>query len=152
MCRKNWPDRPAGVCLPGAEKIQMSVPSAPRSRVFALGLGLLLLSSGGCISWHSKDGTRHTLILGLGLVSTRETEDAGAVALRAAALGMTVRPPQGGLILGYHRLQYTAIPPGWEGIVQVDATPGQPLTVRGIAPGVPPAPLVSPLIPPESPP
>ncbi|MBM4284750.1 MAG: hypothetical protein FJ128_05820 [Deltaproteobacteria bacterium] len=101
---------------------------------------LLILAAGaaaGCASWTAADGTRHTLVLGFGLVSTKEAPDGKATALRAQTLGLAVRP--GGLALGYQSLQQTTIAPDWQGIVQVSATPGQPLTVEGHGPPNPPA-------------
>ena len=100
----------------------------------ALLLVALITCSSGCLSWHSADGTRHTLILGIGLVSTKEAPDRSATALRAHTLGLALRPPNGGLVLGYQSLHVTAIPPEWEGVIQVNSTPGHPLTVEGHAP------------------
>ena len=110
-----------------------------RGRVF-LFLVILIICAAGCLSWHAADGTRHTLVLGVGLVSTKEAPDGSATALRAQTLGLALRPPQGGLVLGYQSLHVTSIPPEWEGIIQVDATPGQPLTVQGHAPAGEPLP------------
>lgn len=95
----------------------------------------ITMCSAGCLSWHSADGTRHTLILGIGLVSTKEAPDGSATALRANTLGLAVRPPHGGVVLGYQSLHVTSIPPEWEGLIQVNAAPGQPLIVEGHASG-----------------
>ncbi len=96
---------------------------------------LLTLAAGGsgCCSWQSADGTRHTLIVGIGLVSTKTTPDQSATALRTQTLGLAVRtgPPSGGLVLGYQNLQQTAIAPDWQGVVQVNAAPGEPLMMTG---------------------
>ena len=100
----------------------------------------LAVCCSGCLSWHAADGTRHTLVLGIGLVSTKEAPDGSATALRANTLGLALRPPHGGLVLGYQSLHVTSIPPEWEGIIQVDATPGRPLSVEGHAPAREPFP------------
>ena len=90
----------------------------------------------GCVSWTAADGTRHTLILGLGLVSTKEAPDRSATAMRCQTLGLAVRTgaPHGGLVLGYQSLHQTQISPEWQGVIEVNAAPGQPLTVEGHAP------------------
>lgn len=94
----------------------------------------LLCSS--CLSWKSADGTRHTLIVGLGLVSTKNSPDDSATAIRSHTLGMAVRTgsTNPGLALGYESLQLTEISPKWEGIVGVSAIPGQPLIVDAYKP------------------
>jgi hypothetical protein len=93
----------------------------------------------GCISWNSADGTRHTLIVGLGLVSTKTAADQSATAFRCNTLGLAIQGggAPGGLVLGYQSLQQTQIPPEWQGLVQVNSTPGQPLTVEGHGPPPP---------------
>lgn len=94
---------------------------------------VILLS--GCVSWNSADGTHHTLVLGLGLISTKTSPDQSATAIRSNTLGLAVGGggPAGGLVLGYQSLQQTSISPDWEGVVQVNAIPGQPLTLEGHA-------------------
>ena len=95
-----------------------------------------LLSLPGCVSWQSADGTHHTLVLGIGLVSTKNAPDQSAAAYRCQTLGLAVRTggPNNGLVLGYQSLQQTQFAPDWHGIVQVSATPGEPLIVEGHAP------------------
>ncbi len=107
----------------------------------ALLLITLIACCSGCLSWTAADGTRHTLILGLGLVSTKEAPDQSATAMRCQTLGLAVctGSPHGGLVLGYQSLHQTQISPEWQGVVQVSATPGQPLTVEGRAPEKVPA-------------
>ena len=87
----------------------------------------------GCVSWPSSDGTRHTLVLGLGLVSTKASPDNTATAMRCQTIGLAVQtgPPHGGLVVGYQNLQQTDIAPQWQGVIQVSDTPGQPLKVEG---------------------
>lgn len=89
----------------------------------------------GCVSWNSADGTRHTLVLGIGLISTKTAPDQSATAIRSNTLGLAVGGggPSGGLVLGYQSLQQTSISPDWQGVVQVNAAPGQPLTLEGHA-------------------
>jgi hypothetical protein len=88
------------------------------------------------LSWQSGDGTRHNLILGFGLVSTKHHPDNSANVMRAQTLGLAIRTgaPQGGLVLGYQSIQQTQIAPNWQGIMQVNATPGEPLKVEGHGP------------------
>jgi hypothetical protein len=112
----------------------------PKTRTplpLVLFISIFLLLS-GCVSWQAADGTRHTLVLGLGLVSTKSGPDQSAAAYRCQTLGIAVRTggPNSGLALGYQSLQQTQIAPDWQGIVQVSATPGQPLIVEGHAPQV----------------
>jgi hypothetical protein len=95
-----------------------------------------VLSLSGCVSWQTADGTQHTLVLGFGLISTKNGPDQSATAYRCQTLGLAVRTggPNNGLVIGSQNLQQTQIAPDWQGIVQVSATPGQPLIVEGHAP------------------
>lgn len=101
----------------------------------------LALVSSGCVSWNAADGTRHTLVLGVGLVSSKSLPDQSAAAFRCTTLGLAVQGggPPGGLVLGYQSLQQTQIAPQWQGLVKVSAAPGQPLTVEGHGPELPAA-------------
>ena len=102
-------------------------------------LWLIFLTSfallSGCISWSSADGTRHTLVLGLGLVSTKTAANQSATVIRSNTLGLAIRGggPSRGLVLGYQSLQQTSISPDWQGVAQVTSAPGQPLTLEGHA-------------------
>lgn len=89
----------------------------------------------GCVSWNSADGTRHTLVLGLGLISTKTAPDQSATVIRSNTLGLAIRGegPSRGLVLGYQSLQQTSISPDWQGVAQVNSAPGQPLTLKGHA-------------------
>jgi hypothetical protein len=107
----------------------------PTPRAAPILLALLILVVGpGCLSWTTADGTLHTVIIGIGLVSQKEAPDHAATALRCQTLGLAVRagPPSGGLVLGYQSLQQTAIAPEWQGVVRVSAGPGEPLTMTGL--------------------
>lgn len=113
-------------------------------------LTLIVLCCAGCLTWKSSDGTRHHLILGVGLVAVKESPDQTATALRANTLGLAVHPT--GVALGYQSLQVTTFAPDWQGLVNVSCTPGQPLTVQGQSPGaLLPAPSEAPLLQEETP-
>lgn len=115
----------------------MKATPGPGSMLSLLAALLLLIgATAGCASWTAADGTRHTLVIGFGLVSTKEAPDGGATAVRAQTLGLAVRPS--GLVLGYQNLQQTTISPEWQGVLQVSAAPGQPLMVEGHGPQNPP--------------
>jgi len=105
-----------------------------------LSLGTLIFP--GCISWNTADGTKHTIILGFGVVANKTTPDKAASAMRSHTLGLLWQPqgPSSRLVLGYHSLQQTSISPHWQGIVEVNASPGHPLTVEAY-PVKPPAAL-----------
>lgn len=97
----------------------------------------VVLCCSGCTAWKGRDGTRHTLIIGLGLVANKETPGASVSVLRTHTLGLAMRPGAhcGGLVLGYQNLQETAIGRDWSGVVRVGNTVGGPLTVEGLRSG-----------------
>ncbi len=120
--------------LPNRRGGRSQISKAAVLLAFCLSLSLLFFT--GCISWNTADGTRHTLILGFGLVSGKTTPDNSAAALRSHTLGLLIQgAPHGGVALGYHSLQQTSIAPGWQGVLAVSAGPGQPLTVDALPAG-----------------
>jgi hypothetical protein len=98
----------------------------------------------GCVSWQSSDGTRHTLVLGLGIVSTKASPDNTATAMRCQTIGVAVQTgqPHGGVVIGYQSLQQTDIASQWQGVIEVSSTPGQPLIVKGGNAGIQTEPAV----------
>lgn len=114
-----------------------------------LSLSSLTMLSYGCISWSAADGTQHALILGVGLVSTKHIPGHAAAAVRAHTVGLTVHTgrPLAGLALGYQSLQHTAIPSGWQGMVEVSSGLGQPLRIESCKPESVPVPLAISLTP-----
>ncbi len=100
---------------------------------------VLALCCGSCASWQSADGTRHTLILGVGLVSTKSAPGHAATAVRSHILGLTVQgSPHAGIVVGYQSLQQTVIPSEWEGVLEIETIPGYLLKVEGHTPACPP--------------
>lgn len=114
-------------------KIAGNAGTTSRSATILLTL-LILVTGPGCLSWTTADGTSHTVVIGIGLISQKESPDHAATTLRCQTLGLAVRAgsPNGGLVLGYQNLQQTAIGPEWQGVVQVTATPGEPMTITGM--------------------
>lgn len=103
-----------------------------RATVPLAGLLLVSISCTGCVSWQSREGTRHTLILGFGIVSAKSSPGHTATAVRSHTLGVSVHTgsPYTGVVVGYQSLQQTVLVPEWQGIIEVSATPGQPLRVE----------------------
>lgn len=94
-------------------------------------LAVLLALAGfdvGCASWKSDDGTQHTLVLGFGLVSTKQAPGAAATAIRSNMIGLAAGPD--GAALGYQSRQQTQIATNWSGLVEIDSKAGAPLRVE----------------------
>lgn len=117
------------------------LPGGVRVLFLLILLTSLALGSSGCISWNTADGTRHTLVLGVGLVSSKNLPDQSATAFRSTTLGLAVQTggAPAGVVLGYQSLQQTQISPEWQGLAKVSVAPGQPLTLEGHGPDLPAA-------------
>lgn len=98
----------------------MPPPSASRLIAFAA----LSLTATSC-SWVGKDGTRHTLVLGVGVISTKEITKDKATITQSSLLGLTLRasPTTTGIMLGYEHNLVTQIPRYWNGHFGLELTP-----------------------------
>ena len=92
---------------------------------------LLAFASASC-SWTGKDGTRHSLVLGIGVLSTKDRVQGDAIITRTSLCGIALQrsPAMTGLIIGYSERLLTQIPPKWEGRLNIAKSPGQPFTVQ----------------------
>jgi hypothetical protein len=77
-------------------------------------LCLIIAGGTGCCSWTDKSGTRHVLIVGVGIVSVNDSTPTAATVTRAHALGLTA--DQGGIAAGYSSSFTTAVPAGVEDV------------------------------------
>lgn len=68
----------------------------------------------GCCHWTDKSGTRHTLIIGVGVVSVNESKPEAAQVTRANALGIIA--DAGGVTVGAASHFTTAVPDGAEDV------------------------------------
>jgi hypothetical protein len=81
-------------------------------------------------SWNSADGTRHTVVVGFAIISSKTAGPNTATATRSNLVGLAVQTGlRRGLILGYQSLQETEISPNWVGVMNVASSPGKPLTL-----------------------
>jgi len=97
----------------------------PRSSVpLPIALAVLGLAATSC-SWVGKDGTRHTLVLGVGVLSTKEIAKDKATITQSSLLGFTLRasPASTGLMFGYEQTLVTQIPEYWNGHFGLELTP-----------------------------
>ena len=104
------------------------------SQISLLPILLLALSAASC-SWLGKDGTRHSLVLGIGIISTKEKMQGDAFITKTSLCGVTLQhnPAMTGLIVGYADSLLTQNPPRWEGQLSVTASHTQPLMVQSSA-------------------
>ena len=74
----------------------------------------------GC-SWRDKSGTKHTLILGIGMIST--SHQGGIAASDAKVLGLSY--DRAGLMIGVGQIHHVAIDPALavDAIIAVSSTP-----------------------------
>lgn len=93
-------------------------------------LGLVLLMVSGCVGIPGQGGTTHYLIVGVGIVSVNESEDA-ITATQTQALGISLSDRPGlKLGIGYASSTVVTVAPGAEDVrVEVSQRPGGPLVV-----------------------
>lgn len=95
-------------------------------------LSLLLFSVilSGCIAIPGKGGTKHYVIVGFGIVSVNESEEA-VTATQAHSLGISISDRPGlKLGIGYTSSTVVTVAPGAEDVrVEVSKRPGGPLIV-----------------------
>lgn len=110
--------------------INFSPPKAQRGRPGQLFLCLaLLLGLTGCCRWTDKSGTRHTLIIGVGVVSVNESKPEAAQVIRANALGITA--DAGGVTAGLSSRFTTAVPSGAEDVrIEASQKPFAPIKIE----------------------
>ena len=89
-----------------------------------IALIVLSLAATSC-SWVGRDGTRHTIVLGVGVLSTKEIVKDKATVTQSSLLGLTLRasPTSTGLLFGYEQSLVTQIPKEWNGHLSLDLTP-----------------------------
>jgi hypothetical protein len=97
-------------------------------RSILLVLFAIILS--GCICIPGKGGTRHYVIVGFGIVSVNESEDA-ITATQTQALGVSISDRPGlKLGIGYASSTVVTVAPGAEDVrVEISKRPGAPLIV-----------------------
>ena len=105
------------------------------SQVGLLPLLLLACTVASC-SWVGKDGTRHSLVLGIGILSTKEQVSGAAMVTKTSVLGLAMQanPAMRGLIVGYSESLLTQIPPRWEGHLSISKSSGKPLRIQSSFP------------------
>lgn len=101
------------------------------SQVGLLTILLLTFAVTSC-SWTGKDGTRHSLVIGIGVLSTKEEIQGAALITKTSLLGVALQgnPAMRGLIVGYSESLLAQIPPRWEGQISLASSPKNPLTVQ----------------------
>ena len=104
------------------------------SQVCLLPILLLACTAASC-SWTGKDGTRHSLVLGIGVLSTKEQVQGSAIITKTSVWGFAMQgnPAMRGMIVGYTESLVAQIPPRWQGQLGLDSSPGNPLRIRGYA-------------------
>jgi hypothetical protein len=101
------------------------------SHIHLLLLLLLSLAMTSC-TWTGKDGTHHSLVLGLGVISTKDTVKGDATMTQTSAVGLALlqSPVYTGFLLGYRSDVVTQIPPKWDGNFSLSMSPAHPLTIQ----------------------
>ncbi|MEO6742500.1 MAG: hypothetical protein ABIP20_19835 [Chthoniobacteraceae bacterium] len=104
------------------------------SQISLLPILLLAFAVASC-SWTGKDGTRHSLVIGIGVLSTKEQMQGAALITKTSLLGVALQgnPAMRGLIVGYSERLLAQIPPRWEGQLSLASSPRKPLTVQASA-------------------
>lgn len=97
-------------------------------RLISIALIPIILS--GCIAIPGKGGTKHYLIIGFGVVSVNESDDA-VMATQTQALGVSISDRPGlKLGIGYASSTVVSVAPGAKDVrVEVSQRPGGPLVV-----------------------
>ena len=91
---------------------------------------LLLAFAAGC-STTGRDGTRHYLIIGLGVVSVNTTNSAGAQVYKMQALGLGASDMPGVRIhAGYASSLVVVVPPTNSTLLEISDGPFSPLKVK----------------------
>ena len=81
-------------------------------------------------TWTAGDGTRHTLVVGLGIISSKSVGPNIVTVTRSTSMGFNFRTGSpSGFVFGYQNLQQTQIAPGWCGTLTVTSKPGASLVV-----------------------
>lgn len=81
-------------------------------------------------TWTSTDGTHHTMVVGLAIISSKTVGPNCAIATRSNLVGLSVQTgPRACFTLGCQSLQRTEIAPVWHGILIVTSKPGAALEV-----------------------
>ena len=102
------------------------------SQIRLLPILLLAFTAASC-SWTGKDGMRHSVLLGVGILSSKEIVKGTATVTKTTLFGVALQnsPTAAGLLIGYQDSLITQIPPNWEGQFSLATTPEQPFTLTG---------------------
>lgn len=109
----------------------MALSSSKKRRPEVSRLGPMLLASlflTGCVSWKGADGTRHMLVVGIGVISQSEKTASNATVTDTCFFGLGARTggPNRGIVVGYQSSHETNIPPDWSGAFQTRAVLSKP--------------------------
>jgi len=96
---------------------------------------LLLGLLPGCITIHDKDGVTYTLIVGFGMVRTKDASDGAVVATDTRSFGLVVSDqPAVKLGVGYASSTVVTVPVGAENVcIEVSRKPFGPFVVEAPA-------------------
>lgn len=84
-------------------------------------------------TWTSTDGTHHTIVIGLAIISSKTVGVNSAIATRSNLAGLSVQTgSHPGFTLGLQSIQLTEIGPKWHGILIVTSKPGAPLEMSAL--------------------
>jgi hypothetical protein len=91
----------------------------------------LLIFFSGCISIPGKNGTKHYLIVGLGIVSVNDSQIPAVIATDAHTLGISISDQPGlKLAVGYSSSTVVSIPDEADDVrVEVSKIPGSPIVI-----------------------
>jgi len=108
-----------------ADQPKRTSPGSMRIPLFTM--ALLALSA---CSWTSRDGTHHTIAVGIAILSSKSVGAGTACVTRSNVIGIAFQTgSRHCLTLGYQSLQEATINPNWTGVITVTSHPGEPLTV-----------------------
>lgn len=89
----------------------------------------LAAAAGAGCSWTDQSGTRHVVIVGLGVVSVNDAKPSAATVTRTQALG--VAADQGGIMAGYSSRFATTVPDSAEDVrIEASQRPFAPIYVE----------------------
>lgn len=92
-------------------------------------ISCLAFAGGPGCSWTDRSGTRHVLIVGVGVVSVNNSKPSAATVTRANALGIAA--DQGGVAAGYSSRFTTSVPEGAEDVrIEASQRPFAPIHIE----------------------
>lgn len=94
-----------------------------------IGAAILLLASSGCIPVHSN-GTTHYVVVGFGIVSVPQTNQAAAQVVKMQSIGLSISDVPGTRFsVGYASGTTVAVPANTNIIVEVAQKPFAPIKI-----------------------